>query len=70
MTSHTHSTQTKSVDLGLEEHFLEVLSFYFFALVFGQSVFFLTACVLVGFACTDIPAHNSLVTGRMSTLIF
>ena len=50
MTSHTqqlHSTQTESVDLGLEEHFLEVLSFYFFTLVFGQSVFFLTACVLV-----------------------
>ena len=50
MTSHTqqlHSTQTKSVELGLEEHFLEVLSFCFFALVFGQSVFFLTTCVLV-----------------------
>ena len=42
MTSHIqqlHSTQTKSVELGLEEHFLEALSFYFFALVFGQSVF-------------------------------
>ena len=49
MTSHTqqlHSTQTKSVELGLEEHFLNVLSFSFFALVFGQSVFFLTACVV------------------------
>ena len=58
-----------SLELGLEEHFLEVLSFYFFALVFGQSVFFLTACVrlrLSGFACTDIPAHNSSVTRRMS----
>ena len=42
MTSHTqqlHSTQIKSVKLALEEHFLEVLSVYFFALVFGQSVF-------------------------------
>ena len=47
MTSHTQQLQTKSVELGLEEHFLEVLSFYFFALVFGQSVFFLTACILV-----------------------
>ena len=70
MTSHTqqlHSTQTKSVELGLEEHFLEVLSFYFFALVFGQSVFFLTACVLSGFACIDIPAHNSSVTRWISS---
>ena len=54
MTSHTqqlHSTQIKSVELGPEGHFLEVLSFYFFALVFGQSVFFLTACVLVEIVC-------------------
>ena len=47
MTSHTQQLQTKSVELGLEVYFLEVLSFYFFALVFGQSVFFLTACILV-----------------------
>ena len=49
MTSHSVTIafpQTKSVEIGLEEHFLNVLSFSFFALVFGQSVFFLTACVV------------------------
>ena len=57
MTSHTqqlHSTQTKSVELGLEEHFLNVLSFSFFALVFGQSVFFLDrlCCVFLDRLCS------------------
>ena len=51
----------KSIELGLEEHFLEVLSF----LVFGQSLFSWPLVFwlrLSWFTCTDIPAHNSSVT--------